>query len=284
MDLSGKVAVITGGSRGLGFAIAMELARSGASVVIGSRNASSVAQAVDMIRRQGYSAAGLPGDVSNQNYHQSLSAFALKEFGHLDIWINNAGAAGPYGPTLEVPVADYLNVLSTNINGVYFGSLAAMDIFTKQHNGKLINILGRGWNGPVAYQNAYAPTKVWIKNFTLALADEYKTSGVGVFSINPGMILTDLLTRVQVITGHEEKLKVFPMVIRILANTADVPAKKVVWIASDATNGKTRKVYQVTNTGHMLKNGLKVLFSKLIRKPLSTIGLQMESIPGRLSE
>ncbi len=284
MDLPGRVAVITGGSRGLGYAIALELARSGARVVIGSRNAPSVGQAVERIRKHGYSAAGLPGDVRNQDYHQNLSAFAIKEFGHLDIWINNAGAAGPYGPTLEVPVVDYLKVLSTNINGVYFGSLAAMDIFTKQHAGKLINILGRGWNGPVAYQNAYAPTKVWIKNFTLALAAEYKTSGVGVFVINPGMILTDLLTSVQVIAGHEEKLKVFPMVIRILANAADVPAKKVAWIASSATNGKTGKVYQVSNTGHMMKNGLKVLFSKLIKRPLSPVDLQMESIPARLSE
>ncbi len=281
MKQSEKVAVVTGGSRGLGYAIAQELAKGGVCVVISSRNPSSVEQAVETMRAHGYRAAGLAGDVSSLEHHQHLSEFAIKEFGHLDIWINNAGTAGPYGPTLDVPVSDYMNVLTTNIHGVYYGSMTAMDIFTKQHSGKLINILGRGWNGPVAFQNAYAPTKVWIKNFTLALSEEYKESGVGVFAINPGMILTELLTSAQVIAGHEDKLKAFPMVIRVLANTADVPARKIAWLASDSTDGKTGKIYQVTNPGQILKNGLKILIYKILRKPLTPIDIQMHTVPGR---
>jgi glucose 1-dehydrogenase len=151
VDLTGKVAVITGGTRGLGYAIALELAKSGAKVV--------VQMAVQSLQSNGYSASGLAGDVGDLNYIKQLAGKAQEIFGRMDIWINNAGMAGAYGPTLEIPVSEYKNVLATNITGVYQGSLVAMEIFTRQGSGKLINILGRGWDGPVPYQNAYAPTK-----------------------------------------------------------------------------------------------------------------------------
>lgn len=280
VDLNGKVAVITGGTRGLGYAIALELARCGAKVVIGSRNPEAVLKAVSNFHEQGFIAAGLAGDVSDLKYIKGLSSRAVQEFGQLDIWVNNAGTAGPYGPTLEISSPEYMKVLSTNINGVYNGSLAALDIFLKQGHGKLINILGHGWNGPVAFQNAYAPTKIWVKNFTLGLANEYENSGVNIFAFNPGMVLTDLLTHVQVIAGYEDKLKSFPMVVRILAKPAEIPARKVAWLASPATDGKTGQIVQVSDFGRMLSSVSRVLMAKLFKSKLSPIDIQMESIPG----
>jgi glucose 1-dehydrogenase len=272
MDLSGKVAVITGGTRGLGYAIAHELAKSGAKVVVGSRNENSVQMAAQSLLSKGYSAVGLAGDVSDLNYINQLAGKAQETFGRLDIWINNAGMAGVYGPTLEIPVAEYKNVVSTNIIGVYQGSLVAMEIFTRQGSGKLINILGHGWNGPVAYQNAYAPTKAWVKNFTLGLAKEYENSRVNIFAFNPGMVLTDLLTRVQVVKGYEEKLKAFPMVIRLLAKPAEIPAIKVAWLASAATDHMTGNVIQIP-----------LLNAKILNKKLPPLDIHIEPVPGAQS-
>jgi glucose 1-dehydrogenase len=283
VDLTGKVAVITGGTRGLGYAIALELANSGAKVVVGSRNGKSLQMAVQSLQNQGYSVAGLAGDVSDLNYIKQLAEKAQETFGHMDIWINNAGMAGAYGPTLEIPVSEYKNVLATNITGVYQGSLVAMEVFTRQGSGKLINILGRGWNGPVPYQNAYAPTKAWGKNFTLGLAKENENKRINIFAFNPGMVLTDLLTRVHVVAGYEDKLKAFPMVIRLLAKPAEIPARKVAWLASSATDNMTGKVIQIPFVGQVIFVFLQVLSAKIFNQKLPPMDIHIESVPGAQS-
>jgi glucose 1-dehydrogenase len=283
VDLIGKVAVITGGTRGLGYAIAIELAKSGAKVVIGSRKEKSVQMAVQSLQSKGYSAAGLAGDVSDMNYIRQLAVKAQETFGQLDIWINNAGMAGAYGPTLEIPISEYKDVLATNITGVYQGSLVAMEIFTRQGSGKLINILGRGWNGPVPYQNAYAPTKAWGKNFTLGLAKENENIRINIFAFNPGMVLTDLLTRVHVVAGYEDKLKAFPMVIRLLAKPPEIPARKVAWLASSATDNMTGKVIQIPFVGQAIFVILQVLSAKVFNQKLPPMDIHIESVPGAQS-
>ncbi len=283
VDLTGKVAVITGGTRGLGYAIALELAKSGAKVVIGSRNEKSVQMAVQSLQSKGYSAAGLAGDVSDLNYIRQLAVKAQESFGRLNIWINNAGMAGAYGPTLEISVSEYKNVLATNITGVYQGSLVAMEVFTRQGSGKLINILGHGWNGPVPYQNAYAPTKAWGKNFTLGLAKENENKRINIFAFNPGMVLTDLLTRVHVVDGYEDKLKAFPMVIRLLAKPAEIPARKAAWLASAATDNMTGKVIQIPFVGRAIFVILQVLIAKIFDQKLPPVDIHIESVPGAQS-
>jgi glucose 1-dehydrogenase len=283
VDLTGKVAVITGGTRGLGYAIALELANSGAKVVVGSRSEKSVQMAVQSLQSKGYAAAGLAGDVSDLNYIKQLSGIAQDIFGHMDIWINNAGMAGAYGPTLEIPVSEYKNVLATNITGVYQGSLVAMEVFSRQGSGKLINILGRGWNGPVPYQNAYAPTKAWGRNFTLGLAKENENKNINIFAFNPGMVLTDLLTRVHVVAGYEDKLKAFPMVIRLLAKPAEIPARKAAWLASSATDNMTGKVIQVPFVGQAFTVLLQVLIAKVFNQELPPVDIHIESVPGAQS-
>ena len=133
----------------------------------------------------------------------------------------------------------FYQLVQTNILGEYYGSRTAMSHFIAQRSGKLINILGHGYNGPVPWQNAYAASKAWGRSFTKSLAEETKDSGVGVYSFNPGMVLTDLLTNVDVIEGSEGRLKSYPTVVRMWAKPPEVPAQKAVWIASSATDGKT---------------------------------------------
>ena len=175
-NLDGKVAVITGGSRGLGLGIAQALAKAGASVVLASRSQKSVDEAVQLIRSAGGRAAGLAVDVANLEQMEALADFAIAQFGHFDIWVNNAGTSGPYGPTLGFTVQDFYQVVQTNVLGVYNGSRTALRHFTQQRSGKLINVLGHGYNKPVPWQNAYGASKAWVRSFTSALARKPKTA------------------------------------------------------------------------------------------------------------
>ena len=140
--LDTKVAVITGGTRGLGLAIAMAYAREGASVVIASRSSKSVEAAVQQLKDVGAKAAGIAIDVSDLAQVEDLANYAVSQFGRIDVWVNNAGTAGPYGATLGYTPEAFRQVLDTNITGVYNGSRTAMQVFLKQGSGKLTTSSG----------------------------------------------------------------------------------------------------------------------------------------------
>ncbi len=268
MDLlAGKVALITGGTRGLGLAIARAYAQEGAAVVIGSRSAESVARAVEELKSAGGEAAGMACDVADAGQVQELAELALRAFGGLDIWVNNAGVAGPYGPTLAIQPAAFMRVIETNIVGVYNGSRTAMLHFLAQGHGKLINLLGRGYNEPVPYQNISAASKAWVYPFTLALAKETRDQGVGVFLMAPGMLVTDLLTDVEVIQGYEERLKVMGTIVRMWARPPEEAARKAVWLASSATDGKTGKVVKMVSFGSLLGGAVREGLRRLAGQP-----------------
>jgi NAD(P)-dependent dehydrogenase (short-subunit alcohol dehydrogenase family) len=197
---------------------------------------------------------------------EALAEHAVAAFGRIDIWVNNAGEAGPNGPTMATAPAAFEQVVNTNILGTYYGSHAAMRRFLDQGSGKLINLLGRGWKGPVPWQNAYSASKAWVRSFTLALAAETKGSDVGVFAFNPGMVLTELLTDVEVIEGSEAQLQRFPTIVRMWAKPPAVPAAKAVWIASAATDGKSGEIYNIMGPAQMLDGALREGVRSLLGK------------------
>jgi len=277
--LDGKVAVITGGTRGLGLGIARALAQAGAAVVVASRSQKSVGDAVQLIRAEGRQVSGLAVDVVHLDQMESLAEYAISQFGKLDIWVNNAGTSGPYGPTMDFTPQDFYLVVETNILGVYNGSRTALQHFLLQGSGKLINILGHGYNRPVPWQNTYGASKAWVRSFTKALAEETKDSHVGVFAFNPGMVLTDLLTDVSVIEGSEGRLKIYPTIVRMWARPAEIPAEKVVWLASPATDGKTGLLVNIFSPWVMLRGALKEGLRILTKKPAPDMSIRINTIP-----
>jgi glucose 1-dehydrogenase len=277
--LKDKVAVITGGTRGLGLAIAQAYAAQGAAVVIAARSQSGVDAATAYLAASGGQARGLAVDVSRLEQVEKLAALAVSSFGKIDIWVNNAGTAGPYGPTAYISPDAYYQVIQSNITGVYNGSRTALNYFLPQNSGKLINVLGAGWNGPVAFQNAYAPSKAWNRSFTLALAKENKDSRVGIYAFNPGMVLTDLLTQVDVIEGSEARLKIFPTIIRMIAKLPEIPAQKALWIASSATDGKTGLLINFFSPLQFLGGALREGLAKLLNRPLPQVDVKFTVIP-----
>lgn len=279
-SLEGKIAVITGASRGLGKAIAESYAAAGAKVVLAARSKEEIEKNAVSLKMRGYEASERTCDVSDMQQVEDLAHFAIEKYGCFDIWVNNAGIAGPYGPTLNIDPQDFLRVLETNIFGVYHGSITAMRHFLPRHTGTLINILGAGDKGPVANQNPYASTKSWIRVFTLAMAKEYKDSGVGIFAFQPGLMDTDLLTEVTTFPGYEKRLQgIMPFLIRAIGKQPQVPARKAIWLAASAVPGKTKAYVHLGSRAGVLTGFLMEGLRRLFRLPTRPVEIHVKTIP-----
>jgi glucose 1-dehydrogenase len=276
--LKDKVAVITGGSRGLGLGIAQAYAREGAKIVIASRTQHSVDAAVEMLKASGAQATGLACDVANIAQVEALAEHAIRTFGRIDIWVNNAGLSAPYGPTAHIPSKTFMSVINTNITGTYNGSVVALRKMSAQGHGKLINLLGRGDTGSVPLQNAYSSSKVWVRNFTKALATEYKDSGIEIFGFNPGLVRTEMLSQVEAVAGFEQKMNPLRFVTAMWGNDADVPAAKALWLASSATDGKNGRMVRVLTPGFMLTRALTFGLRQLLRLPVELMELNIKTV------
>ena len=239
--------------------------------------------AVDSLRASGYQATGLACDVADMAQVEALAQHAIQTFGRMDIWVNNAGLSAPYGPTVHIPRRDFITVINTNIIGTYNGSIVAMRHFLAQKSGKLINLLGRGDKGSIALQNAYSSSKVWVRNFTKTLANEYRNSGVDIFGFNPGLVRTEMLSNVHAVVGYEEQMNPLRFVAMLWGNDADVPAEKALWLASPATDGKNGTMVTVLTKRMMLSRLIALPFRKLLNRSTELLPLNVTSVKSAIS-
>ena len=265
--LAGRVAVVTGSSRGLGFAMARVLGRHGASVVLASRSDADVAAAVERLRTEGIEASGRRCDMAELADVEALREEALAH-GTLDIWVNNAGASGVYGPTASTPVEDFARVVRTNILGTFHGSRVALPVFLGQGHGDLVNVYGQGDQGPVALQNAYASSKRWVRQFTETLRAETKNSGVRVHGMNPGLVITDMLGSVTSQPGYEQRLGGLQVVVGLWGQTPEVAAQPLLrLVTSDAA--EFRDLTKATLVGRGTHNLLTGRLRRRNRMPMN---------------
>jgi NAD(P)-dependent dehydrogenase (short-subunit alcohol dehydrogenase family) len=233
-DLRGRVAVVTGSTRGLGLAMARLLGRQGATVVLAATSGADVAAAVERLSAEGIAVSGRRCDTGELADVEDLRDEALSR-GPLDIWVNNAGTSGVFGPTATTPVDDFTRVVRTNILGTFHGSRVALPVFLGQGHGDLVNVYGQGDQGPVALQNAYASSKRWVRQFTETLRLETRGTGVRVHGMNPGLVVTDLLRHVTTQPGYEQQLGGLQVVVGLWGQTPDDAARPLLkLISSDA--------------------------------------------------
>lgn len=192
-DLEGKVVVITGSSTGLGKAMAIRFAQEKAKVVVNYRTKLEEADSVlEEIKKTDGEAIAVKGDVTVEEDVINLVQSAIKEFGKLDIFINNAGIENPV-PSHEMPLSDWNRVIDTNLTGNFLGCREAIKYFVENNiKGNVINMSSVHEKIPWPLFVHYAASKGGVKLLTETLALEYAPKGIRVNSIGPGAIATPI--------------------------------------------------------------------------------------------
>jgi NAD(P)-dependent dehydrogenase (short-subunit alcohol dehydrogenase family) len=190
--LTGKVALITGGSRGIGKAVATTYAREGARVFICARGGADLNQAVAHIRSAGGEAHGRVGDKGDAAQAKAIVQTAVAQFGKLDVLVNNASLLGPRVPVADYPVSAWEDVVRVNLTGPFLMIREALKTMMPQRSGSIINVSsGVGRIGKARW-GAYAASKFGVEGLTQVVADEVREFGIRVNSVNPGPTRTGM--------------------------------------------------------------------------------------------
>jgi len=190
-DLSGKTAIVTGGNRGIGFAMATGLAKAGAAVVIANRNADTGQLAADTIHKEGFMAASVPADVSRKSSVENLVAGVLEKFNRIDILVNSAGVIDR-GPVEDFSEEQYDYIMDINLKGLFFCCQLAGRAMIKQGGGKIINISSNVSEVIQAGRVVYAASKAGVSHLTRGFALEWAKHNINVNAIGPGPTVTEL--------------------------------------------------------------------------------------------
>ena len=183
--LSGKVALITGGSRGIGKAIAAAYARQGARVFICARGEGDLARTVNDIRDAGGEISGLAGDIGKAQDARRIVAAAVERYGTVHVLVNNASLLGARVAIADYPITDWDEVVRVNLTGVFLLTQQVLQVMIPQRQGSIINVSSGVGRAGKARWGAYACSKAGLEGFTQVLADELKDSGIRVNSVNP---------------------------------------------------------------------------------------------------
>lgn len=229
MLLEGKVALVTGASRGIGKAIALLLAENGADVAVNFAGSTAAAEAVAAeIEKMGRKAILVQGDVSQTEVCAEMVDKVVKELGHIDILVNNAGITRDT-LLLRMKEEDWDAVLNTNLKGVFNCTKAAVKYMAKQRSGVIVNISSVVALMGNAGQANYAAAKAGILGFTRSVAKEMAARGIRVNAVTPGFIKTDMTSVLseKVVAAMEASIP-----LARLGEPEDI-AKAVLFLVSD---------------------------------------------------
>jgi NAD(P)-dependent dehydrogenase (short-subunit alcohol dehydrogenase family) len=227
--LKDKVVVVTGSTRGFGFAIAESMLEAGAIVAVTGRSQKAIEGALTGLQPKGR-VSGFVVDVRSEEQVYKLVDDVLAEFGRIDVWVNNAGYSNAAGMMIEMNPQDALDMFMSNDLGVLQCTQAIMRYMLPRKQGMLVNIYGNGsFLRPASPTGLYGATKAWLTSFTRSLAKELKGSGVQILGFSPGMMTTDMLTSPNVVGERgREMLKNFGFVLRFLSWSPKYAADKLV--------------------------------------------------------
>ena len=189
--LQGKAAIVTGGSKGIGRAVAEALARAGASVLVTSRHADEVeAAAREISAASGGRVEGMACDVRDAASVRAMVEGCVERFGGLHVLVNNAGVSGGFAPVDEITVERWDQVIETNLSGVFYACHAAVPVMRSGGGGWIINVASLAGRNPFAGGTAYNASKFGLVGFTEALMLDVREHGIRVSCIMPGSVNT----------------------------------------------------------------------------------------------
>ncbi|APX23371.1 MAG: NAD(P)-dependent oxidoreductase [Rhodobacteraceae bacterium] len=189
MDLTGKTALITGASRGIGAATARAFAEAGAKVALVARSRDAIA---DLAGEIGPAAVAIPCEISRYWEVEQAVQNCLRAFGSLDILVNNAGVIDPIAPLGASDPADWDALIDINIKGVYHGMRAALPVMEEAGGGTILTIGSGAAQRPLEGWSAYCTSKAGALMLTRAADEEYRDKGIRAMSLSPGTVATDM--------------------------------------------------------------------------------------------
>lgn len=242
-DLSGKIALVTGGTRGIGRAIATALATSGAHVIVSSRKEPAVIETVEALRASGCSAEGMPANVGRLDELHALADRVLAAHPGIDILVNNAAANPVYGPVEDTSPEAFAKIFDVNLRAPFELAKRLLPGMTARGGGSVINISSIGGVSPEPNLGIYSVSKAALLSLTQVMAKEWGARNVRVNAICPGLIKTDFS---HALWGNEKVLQ------RVLAaqpiprmGEPDDVAGLALFLASPASSFCTGGTYMV---------------------------------------
>ncbi|NEO84953.1 MAG: SDR family oxidoreductase [Spirulina sp. SIO3F2] len=234
--MTGKIAVVTGGSSGIGQAACLRFAQAGATVVLAARRAKEGEETAQMIRESGGQAVFVQTDVANSTDVTTLFKTCLERYGRLDYACNNAGIEGTIVPLAEYSEADWDQVIAVNLKGVWLCLKEEIQIMRQQGGGAIVNVSSVG--GLIGFPGLgpYIATKHALLGLTKTAVLEYTTDNIRINAVCPGLIDTDLADRFT--GGAESEAEQFLMSLKPMGRrgTSAEVAEAIVWLCSDAAS------------------------------------------------
>ncbi len=194
MRLEDKTAVVTGGGRGIGAAVALALAEDGASVVVSARSEAEIERVAEDLRNRGHAAWAVPCDVTDPAQIFGLAETAGERLGRVDILVNNAGTA-PSAPLKSLTLETWNHTLAVNATGVFLCTKAFLPGMLERGWGRVVNVASIAGKTGAPYISAYAASKHAVLGFTRSVAAEVATTGVTVNAVCPGYVDTPMTDR-----------------------------------------------------------------------------------------
>ena len=201
--LSGEVAIVTGGGRGFGRAIAETLAAHGAAVVVASRNAPELDEAVKSIKTSGGKALAQTADIADERQVQELVLATERWVGPVSILVNNAGILDPIGPLAETNGAEWLHNIAINVGGTYLATRTVLPGMLDRAHGRIVNISSGAAEHASAGWSAYCASKAAVDQLSRVLALEMDATGVTICAFHPGLMDTAMQERIRRATPDE---------------------------------------------------------------------------------
>ena len=241
-DLTGKVAVITGGGQGIGEGIARAYAESGAAVVVAARHVDRVQRVADEINSSGGRALAVPTDVTDRGALVALADAAIEAFGGVDIWVNNAGGSTVRSPLVKLDAEDWDACLSLNLTAVWAASVIASERLND--GGSIINITSPAATRAVLGSGHYSAAKAGVNALTLTMAIELAPR-IRVNGVAPGMVPTEvMMTALDMDVPMLEQVAEKRTPMKRLGTPDDIAAAAL-YLASDAGGWVTGQIITV---------------------------------------